>query len=131
MYGFPVRTPIYHIVPISRDRGVCWGVYFEDSGGRIFIHPLLRFSVASERIAAFFWAPQVSSSPRKTCDFSLRRKIASDCDSFCDFSRKTASHCGLAGNRDVCDKKSRRFAIAIFGALSCSLGACLHWGGDV
>ena len=27
-----------------------------------------------------FWAPKVSLPPRKPCDFSLRRKIASDCD---------------------------------------------------
>ena len=33
------------------------------------------------------------------CDFFLRRKIASDCDSFCDFQgkKKKRPHCGCAG----------------------------------
>ena len=56
--------------------------------------------------------------------FSLatKLKVASDSDSFCDFSRILETlvnkdpHCGFAGDGDVCNRKSRRFAIAIFGA---------------
>ena len=49
----------------------------------------LRFSDAGERISAILGPPKCPF-PRKHCDFSLRRKIASDCVS-CDFSRKKAS----------------------------------------
>ena len=38
------------------------------------------------------------------------------------FPKKKRKNQGLAGDRDVCDRKSRRFAIAIFGALK-SAGA--------
>ena len=31
---------------------------------------------------------------------------------------QSVSHCGFAGDGNVCDRKSRRFAIAIFGALT-------------
>ena len=37
----------------------------------------------------------------------LVMEVAGDCNSFCD----------LIGKRDVCDGKSRRFAIAMFAAL--------------
>ena len=47
------------------------------------------------------------------CHSSLRRKIASDCDSFYDMARERSPHSGLVGDRDVCDRKPRRFAIAI------------------
>ena len=62
-----------------------------------------------------FWAPKVPP-PQK----------ASPCDGkplaiaiFLRFLRgKERPNCGLAGDRDACDRKSWRFTIASFGALS-------------
>ena len=36
---------------------------------------------------------------------------------FAIFSEKERPHCGLAGDRDVCDRKNAAIALAIFGAL--------------
>ena len=50
----------------------------------------LRFLPPVKKSQWCFWAPKVPFFPRKPCDFSLRRKIASDRDSFCNFSRRKA-----------------------------------------
>ena len=45
-------------------------------------------------------------------------EVASGCNSFWDFSREEKRlHCGFAGDGDVCDRTSLRFAIASFGGL--------------
>ena len=49
--------------------------------------------------------------------FWLRRIDAAIATRFAIFLRKKRPHSGLAGDGDVCDKMTRRFAIAIFGAL--------------
>ena len=84
------------------------------------------------------FGPQKGFSSHKALRFFLRRKVAY----FCNFSRKKAPHCGFAGGGDVCDRKPRRFAIAIFGALSLrpnhqycwksigGWGSQWHWLGD-
>ena len=68
----------------------------------------------------FFGNQKCLRPPREPCDFLLRRKVASDCNwiLFAIFKEKRRPHCGLAGDGDVCDKKSQRFVIAIFGALT-------------
>ena len=56
----------------------------------------------------------------------------SGCDSVCDFLKNKRPQCSLAGEGDVCDRKSRRFAIEVWhnththrcperGEISCNL----------
>ena len=56
------------------------------------------------------------NSPQNLCDFWVRWKRIAILFAIC--RGKQSPCCRLAGNWDVCDRKSRRFAIAIFGALS-------------
>ena len=70
------------------------------------------------KIAVIVWAPRVSLPPRKPCDFPCDRKSLAIAILFVIFQEEKYPHCGLAGDGDVCDKKSRRFAIAISGARS-------------
>ena len=70
----------------------------------IFLHLRLRFLVAGENRSDYLTPRSLVPPPpkKKPCDFSLRRKIAGDPDSFCDFPRKKRSH---ADDGDVCNKK--------------------------
>ena len=81
----------------------------------IFLRLRLRFFDVGEKSQRFL-GPWMVLPPYRA--LRLRRKIASDCDCFAIFQRKKRPRCGLADNGDVCDRKSRRFAIAIFSALS-------------
>ena len=71
--------------------------------------------VAGEKIAAIFWAPKgVLPRQQSLATFPCDRKSQVIAILFAIFRGKERPHCGLAGDRDVCNKKSRRFAIAIF-----------------
>ena len=98
-----------------------------------FSHQIaLRFSLAPQAIAILLVTFRGRKHPhcglagdRDVCDrdsprlrlqrqiavrFSLPQKVASNCDSLCDFSKeKKSPHCGLAGDMDDCDRKSRGF----------------------
>ena len=64
-----------------------------------------------------FWAPKVLFLLREPCDFLATKSRVRLFLRF--FWGRKRPHCGLAGDGDVCDRRSRRFVIAaIFGALS-------------
>ena len=65
------------------------------------------------------------SPPRKPGDLSSRWKSLAIAIPFAIFRGKMRPHCRLAGDRDMCDRTSRRFMIAISGALSSKPSA---WG---
>ena len=72
-------------------------------------------------IVFFFPKEYVFTHPECLAMFPCGGKIASDCNSFCSFfEAKRKFHCRLAGDGDVCDRKSRRLAFASSGALRLS-----------
>ena len=59
----------------------------------------------------FVVTPKVFFPPRKPFDSN-----AGDSDAFCDcLGQRSYAHCDWVGAGDVCGRRSRRFAIAIFG----------------
>ena len=77
---------------------------------------------AGENIAAMF-GPQKcpAPSPESLAIFACDGKSLAIAIILAIFRGIMRPHCGLAGDGDVCDRKPREFAIAIFGALTTSL----------
>ena len=83
---------------------------------------------AGEKPLRFFGPPKCLA-PENLVMFSCDgKKAANLCDSVCDFPGNECPHRGLAGDRGVCDRKPRWFAIAISGAIRLGAHPTLNSG---
>ena len=99
---------------LIRGEGVHSGV---QQVSRFFYDCDCDFLTQVEKSQRFLGPKSAFSLPESLAIVSCDEKSQAIAILFAIFRGKKRPHCGLAGDGDFRDRKSRRFAIAIFGAL--------------